>query len=40
MALLFKEHFRFQELVNGVRTTVNRTKPIINGQRYFYYETI
>jgi hypothetical protein len=32
--------FRSQELVNGVRTTVNRTEPIINGQRYFYYESL
>lgn len=32
--------FSSQELVNGVRTTVNRTEPIINGQRYFYYETL
>ena len=31
--------FRSQELVNGVRITVNRTNPVINGQRYFYYET-
>lgn len=32
--------FRSQELVNGVKTTVNRTEPIINGQKYFYYETL
>jgi hypothetical protein len=32
--------FRLQELVNGVRTVVNRTQPVINGQRYYYYETL
>lgn len=32
--------FKSQELVNGVKTTVNRTEPIINGQKYFYYETL
>lgn len=32
--------FRTKELVNGVKTTVNRTEPVINGQRYFYYETL
>jgi RHS repeat-associated protein len=32
--------FRSSELVNGVKTIVNRTQPIIDGQQYFYYETI
>jgi len=32
--------FISRELVNGVRTAVNRTEPIINGQRYFYYKTL
>ena len=32
--------FRSQELVNGARTIVNRTEPIINGQKYYYYETL
>ncbi|MCL9807666.1 RHS repeat-associated core domain-containing protein [Flavobacterium amniphilum] len=32
--------FRSKELVKGVRTTVNRTEPVIDGQRYFYYETL
>ena len=32
--------FNTQELVNGIPTTVNRTEPIINGQKYFYYETL
>jgi hypothetical protein len=32
--------FLSQEWVNGVMTTVNRTEPIINGQKYFYYETL
>lgn len=29
-----------QELLNGVKTTVNRTEPIIHGQKYYYYETL
>ncbi len=32
--------FRSQEIVNGVRTTVNRTEPILNGQKFYYYETL
>jgi RHS repeat-associated protein len=32
--------FKSTEFVNGVSTTVNRTEPLINGQRFYYYETI
>jgi len=32
--------FQSTEWVNGVKTTVNRTEPIINGQKYYYYETL
>ncbi|WP_249262340.1 Hint domain-containing protein, partial [Leptospira alexanderi] len=32
--------FQSTEWVNGVRTTVNRTEPIIGGQKYYYYETL
>lgn len=32
--------FNSRELINGVKTTVNRTEPIINGQKYYYYETL
>ncbi|MDQ0065138.1 hypothetical protein [Chryseobacterium lathyri] len=35
-----KSFFNSKELVNGVKTTVNRTEPIIHGQKYFYYETL
>jgi len=35
-----KGFFHSKELVNGVKTTVNRTEPIINGQKYYYYETL
>ncbi len=34
-----KGFFHSKELVNGVKTTVNMTEPIINGQKY-YYETL
>lgn len=34
-----KGFFNTQELLNGVKTTVNRTEPIIHGQKYYYYET-
>jgi hypothetical protein len=32
--------FNSTEWVNGVKTRVRRTEPVINGNRYFYYETI
>ncbi|GEJ43567.1 DUF6443 domain-containing protein [Chryseobacterium sp. ON_d1] len=32
--------FKSNEWVRGVRTTVNRTEPIIGGEKYYYYETI
>jgi|GEM_PF-5555056 hypothetical protein len=32
--------FESQELVNGVKTTVRRTEPVINGQKFYYYETL
>lgn len=32
--------FVSKELVNGKRVDVIRTEPIINGQKYFYYETL
>lgn len=35
-----KNFFQTTEWVNGAKTTVNRTEPIINGQKYFYYETL
>ncbi|MDR2234977.1 MAG: hypothetical protein LBE92_02530 [Chryseobacterium sp.] len=34
-----KGFFNSRELINGVKTTVNRTEPVINGQKYYYYET-
>jgi RHS repeat-associated protein len=33
------DFFKSQEWVNGVKSTVNRTEPVINGQKYYYYET-
>lgn len=35
-----KNFFKSKELVNGTRTTVNRTETVINGQKYYYYETL
>ena len=32
--------FQSREWVNGVKTTVNRAEPMINGQKYYYYETL
>jgi len=32
--------FYSNEWVNGVKTTVLRTEPVINGQKYYYYETL
>ena len=35
-----KKIVKSKAVINGVRTTVNRTEPIINGQKYYYYETL
>ncbi|WPV63880.1 RHS repeat-associated core domain-containing protein [Chitinophaga sp. LS1] len=32
--------FRSRELLDNVKIDVNRTEPVINGVKYFYYETL
>jgi RHS repeat-associated protein len=32
--------FNSRELLNGVKTTVNRTEPVYFGEKYYYYETL